>query len=124
MVHTKIKWEMASGVADSDSVMKCTYAWDYHIMSNHDRPYPGEIHEPHSVCCQSWVKERAVRRQSLSEPIGQTPPALRQPAGYLATRSFGSLDGLRALSILGVMWLHFDRLGTSLGDSSAWLSRS
>src|SRR6266849_3855725 len=27
-------------------------------------------------------------------------------ASYLATRTFGSLDGLRALSILGVVWHH------------------
>jgi peptidoglycan/LPS O-acetylase OafA/YrhL len=30
-------------------------------------------------------------------------------AGYLATRTFGSLDGLRALSILAVLWHHTDR---------------
>jgi peptidoglycan/LPS O-acetylase OafA/YrhL len=36
-------------------------------------------------------------------------------AKYLDTRSFGSLDGLRALSIMGVVWLH------SAADAFQWV---
>lgn len=49
-----------------------------------------------------------------AEPTPIAPPAPREvPAGpyarFLETRTFGSLDGLRALSILAVLWHHTER---------------
>ena len=41
---------------------------------------------------------------SVAEPVDRH-------ANYLATRTFGSLDGLRALSIIAVLWHHTDRAG-------------
>lgn len=53
-----------------------------------------------------------ARAAAPAPPPAAPPPAPAAPdphEAFLATRTFGSLDGLRALSILAVLWHHTDR---------------
>src|SRR5579872_1045252 len=65
--------------------------------------------EQHSLGTESWSRPSEPKACGIDfcpQPMPATPRAQTNHQRYLSTKYFPSLDGLRAISILAVIWYH------------------